>query len=351
MVKEKRNICLVNTTYSLFLYFLINGYNEKDIFIFTFLMPKEISKNIKHIQLPHVFFIDGPKMAPLNSINGIMENITGYCRYFYGYLKLRIILFIKTFNKDVYVYGHAQTPFSYMFYENENSNIIEDGLMNYTHPILETHKINPIIDKILHLCGCYILRADEGLGSHEKIKNVYLTQKNNHPLIIDKVKIIEMEKCWNELSENQKTKILNIFNIKPTLNDFNNTVLILTQPLSDSDLMTFNEEIEIYTKLINKFENYTPIIKPHPRDKKNYNEIFKDIEILDKNFPIELLNLIGFNPTIVCSVVSTALLNFKKSEIYIYEGELKNKELDKSRTDLLNLITQNNIKIIKSNEI
>lgn len=340
MVKEKRNICLVNTVYSLFLYFLIKGYDEKDIFIFTFLMPKEISKNVKHIQLPRVFFIDGPKMAPINTINGIIENIVGYCRYFYGYLKLRIILFIKTFNKDVYVYGHAQTPFSYMFYENENSNIIEDGLMNYTHPILETHKINPIIDKILHICGIYLIRADEGLGSHEKIKNVYLTRKHDHPLIKDKVKIIKMEKCWNNLPENQKTKILKIFNINPNLINFNNTVLILTQPLSEANLMTFNEEMEIYSKMINKFENYTPIIKPHPRDEKNYNKIFENIIILDKNFPIELLNLIGYNPSVVCSIVSTALLNFEKSEIYVYDGKLKNEELDKSRNDLLNLIKQ-----------
>lgn len=340
MAKEKINICLVNTVYSLFLYFLINGYNEQDIFIFTFLMPKEISKNIKHIQLPTVFFVDGPKMAPLNSIKGIFENIYGYCRYFYGYLKLRVILFVKTFNKEVAVYGHAQTPFSYMFYENENSNIIEDGLMNYNYPIIETHKINPIIDKLLHLCGIYFLNAGEGLGSHKNIQNIYLTQENNHHLIKDKVKIIEMEKNWNNLSENQKTKILNIFNINSDFINLNNNVLILTQPLSEDKLMTFNEEIDIYSTMMKKFEDYTPLIKPHPRDKKNYSEIFKGIKILDKNFPIELLNLIGFNPSVVCSIVSTALLNFEKSEIYVFDGELKNEKLKKARNDLLNMIKQ-----------
>lgn len=338
MTKEKINICLVNTVYSLFLYFLINGYNEKDIFIFTFLMPEEISKNIKHIQLPCVFFVDGPKMAPTNSLNGIMENIIGYCRYFYGYLKLRIILFVKTFNKDVHIYGHAQTPFSYMFYENENSNIIEDGIMNYSHPIIKTHEINPLIDKLLHFCGIYFLNAAEGLGSHENIQTVYLTQKNSHPLIKDKVKIIDMEKSWNELSENQKTKILNIFNINYDFTDFNDNVLILTQPLSEANIMTFNDEMDIYYTMIKKFDEYTPLIKPHPRDKKNYREIFKDVEILDKNFPIELLNLIGFKPSVVCSIVSTALLNFEESKIYVYDGELKDEGLKKSRNDLLNMI-------------
>lgn len=343
MSKDKINICLVNTVYSLFLYFLINGYSEKDIFIFTFLMPKEISKNLKHIQLPYVAFVDGAKMAPLNSIKGIIENIYGYFRYFYGYLKLRIILFIKTHDKEITVYGHAQTPFSYMFYENKNSNIIEDGLMNYSHPILETHEINPLIDKILHFLGIYFLSAGEGLGSHENIKNVYLTQKFSHPLLKNKIQIINMEERWNNLPEEQKSKIINVFNIESKFMNYpEETVLILTQPLSESNLMTFNEEMNIYAEMINKFKDYTPIIKPHPRDEKKYNDIFKDIEILDKNFPIELLNLIGFKPTVVCSIVSTALLNFKESEIYVYEGKLKNKELNKSRNDLIKMINLKN---------
>lgn len=350
MGKKHVNICLVNTVYSLFLYFLINGYNENDIFIFTFLMPKDISKNLKNIQTPRVAFIDGAKMAHLNSINGIIQNIVGYLRYFYGYLKLRIILFAKTFNKEVSVYGHAQTPFSYMFYENKNSNIIEDGIMNYYYPIIETHQINPIIDKILHICGIYFLSANEALGSHKNIKNVYLTQNFNHPLIKDKIKIINIKESWENIPKDQQQNILNIFNINSKVETYNNkkTTLILTEPLSDENLMTLNEELNIYKELMNKFKDYKIIIKPHPRDKKNYKEIFKNVEILDKNFPIELLNLIGFKPTIVSSIVSTALLNFKDSEIYVYDGEIKNKKINISRKRLIKMIKEKNEKNMKN---
>ncbi|MDO5815908.1 MAG: hypothetical protein Q4Q18_09735, partial [Methanobrevibacter sp.] len=128
MSKNHKNICLVTTVYSFFLYLLIKGYNKDDIFIFTAWFPKEVSKNIKHIQMPPISF-KGKKFAELNSISGIYKNIVGFFGYFYGYLKLRILLFIKTFNCDVEVYGHAQTPFSYIFFENK-SNIIEDGLSN-----------------------------------------------------------------------------------------------------------------------------------------------------------------------------------------------------------------------------
>ena len=232
MSKNKKNICLVTTVYSFFLYLLINGYDEKDIYIFTAWFPKEISKNVKHIQMPPVVF-KGKKFADLHSISGIYKNVIGFSRYFYGYFKLRILLFIKTFNCDVEVYGHAQTPFSYIFFENENSNIIEDGTENYIAEITEPHKINPLIDIFLHICGIYFLNIGECYGSHENIKNVYLTNEHNHPLIKDKVKIIDIKELWNNMTDADQEKILEIFNVDIEGIDFNNKIaLLLTQPLT-----------------------------------------------------------------------------------------------------------------------
>lgn len=346
MAKNKKNICLVTTVYSFFLYLLVKGYNEDDIYIFTAWFPKEISKNVKHIQMPAVIF-RGKKFAELNSLSGIYKNIVGFFKYFYGYLKLRLLLFIKTFNCDVAVYGHAQTPFSYMFFENENSNIIEDGVSNYIAEICETHKINPILDTILHICGIYFLNMNECYGSHKNIKNVYLTQEHNNPLIKDKVKIINIKELWNNLSNKEQEKLLKIFNVNTEEIDFNKkTALLLTQPLSEPGFMTFNEEINTYYEIIDKFKDYQIIIKPHPRDTKNFEKIFPNMKIIDKNFPVEILTLININPTVVCSVVSAALYNFEKSEIYVYDGKLKNKELIKARKELLEILKKKNIKVI-----
>lgn len=349
MSKNKKNICLVTTVYSFFLYVLIKGYNEDDIYIFTAWFPKEVSKNIKHIQLPPVLF-KGKKFAELNSISGIWENIIGFIRYFYGYLKLRILLFIKTYNCDVEVYGHVQTPFSYIFFENENSNIIEDGLDNYTAKICEPHKINPIIDKILHICGIYFLRNCECYGTHKNIKNIYLTNKHDHPLIKDKVKIIDIKKLWNNLTGNEQKELLKIFNVDIDEINFNEkTMLILTQPLCESSLinLSMEEEIKIYKDMINRFDEYNIIIKPHPGDTKDFKKIFPNVTILNKSFPIELLDLINIKPAVIGSVVSTALLNFEDSEIYVYSGEIRDEYLVKLRTDLINLIKKKNRKLIK----
>ena len=340
MVRKHINICLVSTVYSFFLYLLINEYDENDIFIFGPNFPKEISKNINHTYFPSIEFTYGIKMAKLGSINGIYQNIRGYALYFYTYIKLRILLFLKTFNKDVEVYGHAQTPFSFMFYENKNSNIIEDGVENYIVNICETHKINKFIDKILHFFGIYFLNIGEAYGSHKNIKNVYLTKKFNHPLIKEKVKIIDIEQTWNNIPEDRKKKILNLFNININLDSTSEIVLILTQPLSDSNLMSLDDELNIYQGFIDKFHDKHIVIKPHPRDHKNYKEIYPESEILDQYFPVELLNLIGIKPLAVCSIVSTSLLNFKDSEIHIYEGELHDEMLIESRKKLLKLLKQ-----------
>lgn len=341
MSKNKKNICLVTTVYSFFLYLLIKGYNEDDIYIFTAWFPKEISKNVKHIQMPPVEF-KGKKFAELNSLKGIYKNIIGFLNYFYGYLKLRILLFIKTFNCDVEVYGHAQTPFSYIFYENENSNIIEDGLENYVAKICNTHKINPLIDLILHICGIYFLNQCECYGTHKFIKNVYLTNELNNPLIKDKIKKIDIESLWNNLTNEEQNMILQIFNIN--LNNMNfekDLVIILTQPLSEAEVgISLDEELTIYKNMIEKFENKHVILKPHPRDLKNYQEIFPKIQVIDRFFPIELLSLIGIKPNVVCSISSTALLNFKESELYVYEGELSNPTLDGYRKELIKLINE-----------
>ncbi len=338
----KQRICLVTTSYSFFLYLLKFGYNEDDIFIFTGLFPKEISKNLNHIQLPLVVFDGGPLIAPLNSLKGIWENIKGYATYFSAYIKLRTQLYFKTRNKETEVYGHANTPFSYMFFTNENVYLIEDGLMNYTPDIRETHKINPIIDKFLHLCGIYFLNAKETLGTHKNTKKVYLTRQNNHPLIKDKVEVMDIDNLWKNKTEKEKSELLDIFNLDYSLikNLDNDCVLILTQPLTEDNYTEMEEELKIYNEIIQKYQDKNIILKPHPRERKDYDKLFPQIKRLPQEFPIELLNLIGFKPKIVASVMTTAILNFKDSEIDIYDGPVKSERLDKVRNNLKETLTK-----------
>lgn len=44
MVKMTKRICTVDTVYSLFLYFLINGVSDDDLFIFSSGVPEDVRK-------------------------------------------------------------------------------------------------------------------------------------------------------------------------------------------------------------------------------------------------------------------------------------------------------------------
>ena len=339
-MKKTKRICVVDTVYTLLLYYLICGINEEDIFIMSGGIPKEIRKNITHIYLPHFSYDDIPDS---NLILIILKRLTIISKRVYGVIKLRILLFFKTRNCEVEAYGHGHMYFSFPLYEYENSYMIEDGLGNYIG--LETPNYNE--NKLLQFFGVYITNHHEGYGTHKNIKKVYLTKPDVPEMVKDKVEVIDMGKTWNNLSKNDKNKILEIFNINLEGIDFDNeTVLILTEPLAEGNFITLKDELEIYKNIIEKFKDKNLIIKPHPRDSKNYEDIFSDIKIIDKYFPIELLNLIGVEPSVACSMVSTALLNFKKSKIYVYEGELNNEELINARNELITMIKKENMEIV-----
>lgn len=303
-------------------------------------MPKEIRKNIKHIYFPH---IRHDTIYNPNFIKKLKAILNVIIKQGYGIIKLRILLFLKTKNCEVEVYGQGHTNFSFPLYEYENSYLIEDGLGNYMD-LTEPNYSQP---KLLRFFGFHTKKYYEGFGTHKNIKKVYLTKNKFPDIIKNKVEVINMQKIWQELSENEKNEILDIFNINLDGINFNDeTVLILTEPLTEEHLTTLEEELEIYNYIIEKFNEKNIIIKPHPRDLKNYCEIFPNTTIIEKYFPIELLNLIGIEPSIACSMVSTALLNFKKSKIYVYEGELKNELLIKGRDNLINLIKKENMELI-----
>ena len=340
LVKKTRKICVVDTVYTLLLYYLICGIDEDDIFIMSGGIPKEIRKNIKHIYFPHFKHNDLPDS---NLILIILKRLQIIIKRSYGIIKLRIILFFKTRNCDIEVYGQGHLNFSFPLYEYENSYLIEDGLGNY----MDLLKPDYSQSKLLKFFGFYINELYEGFGTHKNIKKVYLTKNEVPEIIKNKVEIINMQKIWQGLSENEKNEILEIFNINLDKIDFNNDfVLILTEPFTEEQFTTLEEELSIYNNLIEKFKDKEVILKPHPRDPKNYYEIFPDIKIIDKYFPIELLGLVGIEPSIACSIVSTALLNLKKSKIYVYDGELKNEILITARNDLITLIKKENMEIL-----
>jgi len=343
LLKKNKRICVVDTVYTLFLYYLICGIDENDIIIMSTGIPESIRKNINHIYFPPFKYKEYSDSSKIKKIKQRLINISQRVYYM---LKTRLILLVKVNKKEVEVYGHAHLIFSFPLYEYDKAYLIEDGLGNYLD-LKEPNYTNSIYSKMIRFIGADVKNIYECYGTHKNIKKVYLT-KNKFPEIIkDKVKVVNIKELWNEKTENEKSKILKIFNINRNKIKFNKeTVLILTQPLSEEKLTTLDEELTIYKNIIEKFKDYDIIIKPHPREEKDYKNIFPNVKIINKSFPIELLSLIGVEPDIAGSIVSTALFNFKKSKIYVYDGELKDERLINGRDELIKLLKEENIELI-----
>jgi len=98
------------------------------------------------------------------------------------------------------------------------------------------------------------------------------------------------------------------------MDQFGRTVLIITQPFSEMNTISLDEEINLMVsliKVINK-KGINPVIKPHPRENRaKYNNLNDcDFEIIENNFPVEEI-IPNLNPICVIGYSSTALLNSK----------------------------------------
>lgn len=171
-------------------------------------------------------------------------------------------------------------------------------------------------------------------GESKLIKNVYTTNYKRLPNKI-KYKAIEfdIEKLQNNIAFKKKKIIFDIFNVN-LLEVFQNDIfLVLTGPYSETGLISELEKIKLYQKIIKRYSNnLTVYLKPHPRETTKYeNYLDVSIKILNKNFPIELINL-DKNIKIkrVVSIDSSALEKLKHAEEILELGINYDKKLNEN---------------------
>jgi len=321
-------VCVIDTPFTLFYYFLIFGVNEEDIIIMSHHIPKSIRNNVNHIFFPITVLL------PYNSFSNIIINYIRIIQItFYIYI-LRIKLFKKTRGHIVKSYGHGHLLFSFPLYEYKDSAIIEDGVGNYAE--LPKFKEYPPLQKFLlaKLFGKHIRTMYDGFGTHPNVKEVYLTKNKGYSEYIkDKVIVKELDSLMKSIDDTHKNKILKIFNADEInkMNIKKTDILLLTEPFSEGLELTIEEEIEIYKNIISQYEESQIIIKPHPRETKDYKKYFPNIRILTTPFPLELFKLMGITFNKILTIHSSAALNFKDTEVEFYEGEINNENINIAR--------------------
>lgn len=299
------NSCYVGTVYALFLYLSIKSEKEieQTFFIFNDSIPLVVQRQYKNKRVLY------RKRYPLLSL-------------FYS-LYLQLLFHTKySFIYKVPMYGQDHLPYAGLFLSRVKFYLLEDGVGTYEEPQnMIKSEIKEWIRK--HLFGINI----NEIYTRKYVEKVILTGMIEIPKYIKKkAVVINLKECFCQRNQNfilQKLAMPNDWNKYICSCD----VLLITQNISECGFVTEDEKISIYKKILVNYEGKTVIIKPHPIEKTNYCSFFKDVPILPNYIPIQLLLYLGLCPTIVATITSSSVFEFKNISQIDWYG---NKAMEKA---------------------
>ncbi len=303
-MEKYHSSCYTNSMYALLQFLLLRNKKEREktFYFFGRAIPKNVAEHFENSWHLNIRFKNEKGLNKYIKIYLLYKNLE------------KFITRENLYNKPIYMLdnmSYSQFFLNYM----EECYLLEDGLATYQIKekiFLHKKKIKKLRDKYLKRCKTeYPI-----LGLSEKIKKIYLTGIAEIPEIIkNKVEIVNLKEKWQQLSFQEQEEILKIFDLKNSdlikWQKLENRILLITQPLSEDGIISEKEKIEIYKEIVEKNKSENIMIKPHPREKTNYKNIFPNIELIEGKFPLEILMLLGINFKEVTTIFSTAALNFK----------------------------------------
>ena len=221
--------------------------------------------------------------------------------------------------RNIPVWGHDHMQLSRAFLLN-GINVLEDGLGNYDYKYAQRYPI--FLDG-----GRYYA----SLGYDELVKKVVLTGQFDVPKeLVDKAEIITPSLLWSEKTEQEKINISDIMGF-----DYENihsqvisgrSIVFLTEPniAAGKMLMTVEEQINLYKKILSNYKEVEIIIKPHPADSIDYSLSFENCFIIDRRFPIQLMDWLGLKVSKFIVMKGSSCINiFKgKYKVDIYDKDI-----------------------------
>lgn len=314
---KKRKVLLYTSDRVLLLFLLINNNSDECIYITTSNW-KNLKKNIWNKLKGEKIVINEEKLE-----KKLMSRIF-YIKEVRRNLK-NLILKIKE-NKYM-LYGLDQQYLGKRLFFKEDMIVIEEGFLNYS----EKHYGNDTFKDFIRNMILKLFRIGERkevLGFGDKIKKIYLTEnlcKQIPKGLENKAKIINLKKLWDKKPKEEQNIILDVFDFNPEIlkKVDENTVMLFTQPLSEDNIISEEEKIELYSKILKKYKNQSVIIKSHPREKTDYSIYFSNCYVMKEKYPVEILELVGINIKKAVTIFSSAAFGLGKNvEIDFYGTEI-----------------------------
>lgn len=326
-------IVLENSVYSFFLYLLIDNNWAQSIFILDEPLYDKVCKKMEKIKIYKYRDLSYKKHLILFYIEKF--------RLFFYLFKMKILG-----DSSYYLYGEDMMM-SY-FYKKRKIHLIEDGTWSYK--IREEEKsFLKRLKRLVRLENPFYNFS----GEDNSVEKIYLTGLGKIPTSIkEKVEIINLKKLWEEKTIEERSKILNFFdiNLEKLKRIKSKKYLLLTQPLSEDGTLNEKEKIEIYSNILSNYDLKNVVIKVHPREKLNYKNIFPEVEVLDEYFPVELFKIFNIEPEKVITIFSSAVFGIAKRENIDFYGTEINEKILKKFGSMNHIMVRNKFLMKKMSE-
>lgn len=228
------------------------------------------------------------------------------------------------FDDEIYVYNDLQRPYYYIAKHFNNIVGVEDGYGSIAQQI-KIHRFKGKYALVSPFVGKYYPRP---LYKHENVRRIISSCnfENLPEYYKNKIEVLD----FNELVELNREDFIKaqeiIFNIE-SVSIENDSILVLTQPLSRAKYCSAIENFLLFKKIIAEEKKHGKhiYVKPHPADTFVDYELLEDeqVTVIPRNFPIELLEYRGIRFSKAVSFGTTAIVDKICDECrYIYSGEV-----------------------------
>lgn len=301
-----KRVCALDTMYTLLQYLLLSSEEEWSSTYFFWLgnIDGEVKKYFEgqNVTLkPHMSFWELLKMYYITTV-----------------FKWPFLL-----KKNIKRYASDHIGFECIVCRKYPFELLEDGLLCYVEDYPYKWESKRFSRLKSFLIGPLFSPKDR-VGDEYTCTKIHLTGLKYVEILNDpKVVVQSFSDMWNSSSQSKKRKILDAFGIGDEMLDSlsGKKWIILTQPFSEDNVIQEESKIAAYSKIINYINDIQSIvIKPHPREKTDYEKCFPGVKVLKSRAPIQLFSLCGIKFENMCTICSTAAYGFPYNYNLYYFG-------------------------------
>ena len=187
---------------------------------------------------------------------------------------------------EIFVFCDSDPIGQYLNYKKLHYNAVEDGLDSCKIDTPERHHSYLLFKILLAKVGIYFMKD----GYSRYAKTVEVNDKEGMFTFGRKVTEVPRQKLLNQLNSKEKEMIYDVFYSGVSAKKFENckkNIMLMT-----NSLCTPQKRIEMYRDIIQNYcKGYNVYIKPHPIDNVDYEKEFPNNIVLERFFPIEILNI------------------------------------------------------------